>query len=90
MVAPDAPARNPHPVALTPETVAVFLDAAIRAYRMLRDTGPILQRESAGYYVDALQSVRYALLGEILPSSAPTAGVHWSALMTLAEDHRHD
>ena len=51
-------------VPLTKEAVAEYLDACIRHWRRAREKGV----ERALYYVDAYQSVRTSLLGELLPA----------------------
>lgn len=62
---------NTETVPLTKEGVAQYLDGAIRSWRANRnrESGPegdAVQRVMAEHYVDAFQSMRSSLLGEIL------------------------
>jgi len=50
-------------VEFTEKAVQEYLDEAIRLARKQREAG----RPEAVYYVDAFQSVRISLLGELLP-----------------------
>ena len=83
----DAPRGT---IALEREAITTYLDAAIGAWRHLRDEGPLMGRESASYYVDCLQGVRIALLGEALPSPLPPSPIHWAYLMSMGTESRHD
>ncbi len=53
---------------LTKQEVQEYLDKCIRKWRQERDSGKSEQTRSVAiYYVDAFQSVRISLLGELLP-----------------------
>jgi hypothetical protein len=54
-------------VPFTEEAVRDYLDGNIRAWRNWRRTPDDPRRGMAMYYVDAYQSVRASLFGEILP-----------------------
>ena len=59
------------PAELTTESVAEYLDNAIRHWREKKDTSKKGdERLIARCYVDAFQSVRVSLLGDILPPGA--------------------
>jgi hypothetical protein len=59
----------PDTVELTPEGIAAYLDEAITYWRSCRDhPGATFDDvHTARCYVDAFQSVRTSLLGELLP-----------------------
>ncbi len=50
-------------VEFTPEAIKDYLDTCIRFWRNNED------EDMKAYYVDAFQSVRVSLFGEVLPSS---------------------
>jgi hypothetical protein len=62
-------------VEFTREAVKEYLDGAIRHWRRLRDKQPEAVREEcmATYYVDAFQSVRVSLFGEVLGEEEDSA-----------------
>lgn len=58
--------RHLHTVVFTYEQVKAYLDGAIRNWRKKREKEPE-KKEMASHYVDAFQSVRVSLFGELLP-----------------------
>jgi hypothetical protein len=73
----EAPVDESETVPFTPEAVMAYLDGAIRSWRKKRDRaigGDIRAYNMAVFYVDAYQSVRESLFGELLPVDAsPTS-----------------
>jgi len=53
-------------VDFTPEAVKAYLDKCIRYWRSVRDNPEHAKREMGSFYVDAFQSVRVSLFGELL------------------------
>jgi len=53
-------------VPFTEKDIKDYLDGAIRNWRKIRDES-VVDSHIAPYYVDAFQSVRVSLFGEMLP-----------------------
>ena len=51
---------------LTNEKALEYLDDAIKYWRSVRDARGHLDQDLAVYYIDAFQSVRLSLFGELL------------------------
>ncbi len=58
-------------IPLTPDAITAYLDQNIRVWQRVRDFGPLENRPMASYYAEAYQSIRLALIGAWMPSSAP-------------------
>jgi hypothetical protein len=57
---PEVEEKKPELVPLTKEAIQAYLDKAIITWRDSKE-------EHAKFYIDAFQSVRTSLLGELLP-----------------------
>lgn len=53
---------------LTNKEALEYLDNAIRYWRSVKDARGHLDEDLAVYYIDAFQSVRLSLFGELLPN----------------------